>query len=238
MEPNLTLLRRGEVVLTVSRRQFLTISAALSVSYPLIKITASTNSQAGIYPVTAAILNDAYREEKLAAERYVVFSRKAAEENYPNIAYLFTAMAASEYIHARNYERILGTLGVTIKPPDFSISASDTKANLIAAAEGELKKIDSTYPDFLAELEPESHKQAIAACTYSWKSHQQHQAQIMEIKKYSRLFFGPVAKEIEEADFDFHVCRNCGSTVDEEPTSSCVICHTPPPTYRKIARPA
>ena len=92
--------------------------------------------------------------------------------------------------------------------------------------------------DFLAKLKPESHDQAIAACMYSWKSHKQHQAQITEIKKYSKLFFGPVAREIEESDFDFHVCQNCGSTMDEAPVSSCVICHKPPPTYKKISRPA
>jgi rubrerythrin len=225
-------------VIAISRRQFLAISATLSVSCPFIGVTASSNSGAGAYPITIAILKDAYSEEKRAAQRYVVFSGKAVEEQYPNIAYLFAAMAASEAIHARNYKRILGTLSVTLDEPEFSIPVSDTKANLIAAAEGELKKIDSTYPDFLAKLKPESHKQAIAACMYSWKSHKQHQAQIKEIKTYSRLFFGPVAKEIEEANFNFHVCQNCGSTMDEAPSSSCVICLQPPPTYRKIKRPA
>ena len=167
-----------------------------------------------------------------------MFSKKAVEEDYPNIAYLFTAMAASENIHARNYKRILNTLRVTIDVPEFSISASDTKANLVNAAEGELKKIDSTYPDFLAKLKPEAHARAIAACMYSWKSHMQHQAQIMEIKKYSKLFFGPVAQEIETAEFDFHVCQNCGSTMDQAPANSCEICGQPASTYRKIKRPA
>ena len=225
-------------MIAISRRQFLVVSAALSVSYPFIRVAASSNSDGGVYPITIAVLKEAYAEEKLAAERYVLFSGKAVDENYPNIAYLFTAMAASENIHARNYKRILSELSVTIDKPEFSISTLDTKANLIKAAEGELKKIDSTYPDFLAKLKPESHDQAIAACMYSWKSHKQHQAQITEIKKYSKLFFGPVAREIEESDFDFHVCQNCGSTMDEAPVSSCVICHKPPPTYKKISRPA
>lgn len=90
---------------TVSRRQFLIISATFSLSYPFFKAAASEDAKnlpdAGGYPITIAILKDAYAQEKLAAERYVVFSRKAAEEAYPNIAYLFTAMAASETIHAK-----------------------------------------------------------------------------------------------------------------------------------------
>ena len=151
-------------MIAISRRQFLVVSAALSVSYPFIRVAASSNSDGGVYPITIAILKEAYAEEKLAAERYVLFSGKAVDENYPNIAYLFTAMAASENIHARNYKRILSELSVTIDKPEFSISTLDTKANLIKAAEGELKKIDSTYPDFLAKLKPESHDQAIAAC--------------------------------------------------------------------------
>jgi hypothetical protein len=66
-------------VIAISRRQFLTISATLSVSYPLIGVAASSNSGAGAYPITIAILKDAYSEQKLAAQRYVVFSGKAVE---------------------------------------------------------------------------------------------------------------------------------------------------------------
>ena len=209
--------------------------------YPFFEVDASEKmgkpADASDYPVTVTILKDAYAQEKLAAERYVLFSRKAVEEKYPNIAYLFTAMASSEYIHARNYKRILLSLKASVEKPEFGIKPSDTKSNLIRAADGELTKIESTYPNFLSELRPESQEQAIAACTYSWKSHKQHQTQIMRIKKYSKLFFGPVAKEIEGSDFDFHVCQNCGSTVDEAPGSSCVICGQPPTSYRKIKRP-
>jgi hypothetical protein len=52
---------------------------------------------------------------------------------------------------------------------------------------------------------------------YSWKSHQQHEKKARQIMIYSGLFFGSVAGEIEGLSLDFHMCRICGSTIDEKP---------------------
>jgi rubrerythrin len=122
--------------------------------------------------------------------------------------------------------------------PELDFLILDTKANLIKATEGELKKIKKTYPGFLAELKKESHDQAVINCMYSWKSHQQHKRKITEIRKYSEYFFGHVAKKLEELKFDFHVCEICGSTIDEAPKSPCDICNHPNLHYRKVMRPA
>ena len=228
-------------MITISRRCFFVL-ASIPLIHPFLSVTTSESSDdkvdSSLFPITISVLKLAYVSEKTAAEKYVGYSQKAVEEQFPNIAYLFSAMAASEHIHAENYKRILHTLNASADKPASRIAPTDTKSNMINAADSELTKIKQTYPDFLAKLEPEEHEQAIASCTYSWKSHKQHQAQIMEIKKYSKLFFGPVAKEIEESDFDFHVCQNCGSTLDEAPGSAYVICGQPPSNYRKIARPA
>ena len=107
----------------------------------------------------------------------------------------------------------------------------------ICVFKGELEKIKQTYPDFLAKLKKESHEQAVINCTYSWKSHRQHKRKISEIEKYSKLFFGPVARKIEGMNFDFHVCEICGSTLDKAPKEPCVICNYPILHYRKVKRP-
>jgi rubrerythrin len=160
------------------------------------------------------------------------------EEKYPNIAYLFTALAVSEKIHAENYKRILTSFSAGLEAPEFDILILDTKANLIKASENELLKIQKTYPDFLSKLNQESYEEAVIDCMYSWKSHQQHLNQLNEIRKYSPLFFDSVAKKIEEMKLDFYVCEICGSTIGEEPKTPCEICNYPILHYKKVKRPA
>ena len=227
---------------TISRRQFLQISASLALSYPLSVVFASSednklgkNDQ---FPITIAVLKSAFRSEKFAYEHYVRYSRKAIEEKYPNIAYLFTAFAVSEKTHAENYKRILTSLSAGLEETEFDILISDTKANIINASKAELEKIRRTYPDFIDRLKTESHVQAVINCMYSWKSHQQHESKISEIQKYSEMFFDPVAKKIEGMKFDFHVCDICGSTLDEAPKTPCNICNYPILHYHKVIKPA
>ena len=227
---------------TISRRQFLYISASLSLSHPLSVVFASTEGikldKNDLFPITIAVLKSAFRSEKWACEHYVKYSRKAIEEKYPNIAYLFTAFAVSEKTHAENYKRLLASLNAGLEEPEFEILTSDTQANLITALKGELEKIRRIYPDFLAKLKKESHDQAVINCMYSWKSHRQHKRKISEILYYSKMFFGPVAKKIEGMKFDFHVCEICGSTIEEAPKTACDICNYPILHYHKVIRPA
>ena len=129
----------------------------------------------------------------------------------------------------------LGQKTVTIP---FTVTISDTRANLKTAATKELDKIKSFYPSLLQELETELCEEAIISCMYSWKSHQQHEEKARQIMHYSGLFFGSVAGEIEGLSLDFHVCRICGSTIDEKPYVSCAICNRSMSNYDRILRPA
>ncbi|MGD8990747.1 MAG: ferritin family protein [Desulfobacterales bacterium] len=226
----------------ISRRKFMVILSWLPLSYPFAVMAASsdkniqkTNSE---FPITKAVLKSAYEAEKMAYENYICFSQKAVEDAYPNIAYLFTAFATSEKIHADNYRRILASMSTGPEEPEFEVIILDTKKNLIKATEGELKKIREIYPDFIAQLKAESHDQAVMNCIYSWKSHQQHTRKINEIRKYSKYFFGHVAKKIEGLKLDFHICEICGSTIDEAPKTPCDICSKPHTHYSKVKRPA
>ena len=226
----------------LSRRHFLYRIASLPFLYPLSIATASSNAETPAknaqFPITVTVLKTAYEAERVASENYIRYSRKAIEEKYPNIAYLFTAFSFSEKIHAENYQRILSSMNAETTEPELDILILDTKANLIKATDSELKKIKKIYPGFLAKLKEESHDKAVINCMYSWKSHQQHKTKISEIRKYSEYFFGHVAEKIEGLKFDFHVCEICGSTIDEAPQSPCDICNHPNLHYRKVTRPA
>ncbi len=232
----------GLIMKKFSRRRFLSIFAFISISSPFSAAIASskgdTPETAGGFPITIAVLNRAYKEEKSASENYIRCSQKAVEEKYPNIAYLFTAFATSEKIHAENYKRILATLNTGLEEPVFDIQILDTRTNLINASEGELKKIRETYPDIIEKLKKESHDQAVINCMYSWKSHRQHRQKISEIRKYSEDLFELVAKRVEGMNLDFHVCEICGSTIDQAPKAPCDVCNYPALHYRKVNKPA
>jgi rubrerythrin len=223
----------------LSRRQFLYLSAVSPFTYELSALAAESegNKPASSYPRTTAVLQDAFMVETLASRNYIGYTSKALSETYPNIAYLFHAFSRSEQIHAGNYKRVFATLGYEAKTLDMEIDVRDTKANLQQAARNELKKITATYPDFIKELEAEACDEAIMYCMYSWKSHQQHEGKVREIMKYSGILFGRVSSKIEGLKLDFHVCRVCGSTLDEAPRTPCTICNRSMSNYFKVERP-
>jgi rubrerythrin len=226
----------------ISRRQFLyLVSSVLGASFPYSLAFASPGENSprkrAAYPITIAVLKAAYVAEMAAYTNYGEYCKKAVEQGYPNIAYLFRAFGVSEKRHADNYKRILESFGVVVEKPTFDVVVRDTKANLSKAAEKELIKIEKTYPDFLARLRNEAHDQAVINCMYSWKSHRQHEEKIAQIQRYSKFFFGSVARKIEGMKLDFHVCGICGSTLDEPPEIPCVICNYPISYYKRVVRP-
>jgi len=222
-----------------SRREILYLSASLPLVFPYRAFAINVEKKYPTigYPNTILVLKKAFKSEMIAHKHYVAFTKKALAEKYPNIAYLFHAFSFSEKIHADNYKRIISKFESDIKNNLLSIDVRDTKSNLLKAAAEELEKIERTYPEFLKKLETELCEEAIINCMYSWKSHCQHEEKVKTIQRYSGLFFGSVAREIEGIKFNFHVCEICGSTIDEEPNSPCHICNRSRSHYKKVDRP-
>ena len=225
-----------------SRRDILHLSILASIGLPLSRVFAANEKAAlsgkGDFPLTVAVLKEAFAAETMATRRYVVFAHKALEERYPNIAYMFIAISESEKIHGDNYRKILLPLGESPKELVSQIIVSDTRDNLQTAAKNELDKIDHTYPEYLKRLQVEANEPAVVNCMYSWKSHQQHVEEIKKIIKYSGEYFDQVAKKIEGGTPDYFVCNLCGSTISEPPEIACIICHYPMKYYRRIERPS
>jgi rubrerythrin len=225
-----------------SRREILLLSFFAPLWDPLSRAYAANGKEAfsekDNFPLTVAVLKEAFVAEMLATRHYIGYSRKALNENFPNIAYLFLAFSESEKIHADNYRKILLPLGKTPEEPTAQINVSDTKDNLRMSAKNELAKINLVYPEYLKRLQPEAHEPAVVNCMYSWKSHKQHEAEIHKIIKYSGLFFSEVAKKIEGMDPSYFVCHTCGSTLSEPPEMPCIICNHSMKHYRKIERPS
>jgi len=83
------------------------------------------------YPETISVLKEIYVGEIQPHLNYLAYAQKANSENYPNIAHLFTALATSESIHARNFRKLSSDLGVDVKgTPKPEVKVSSTKENL------------------------------------------------------------------------------------------------------------
>ncbi|HOO39205.1 MAG TPA: ferritin family protein [Deltaproteobacteria bacterium] len=225
----------------ITRRQLLYFSALVSLSYPVTNIkylaVAGEKPAPVRYPSTLNTLKKAYWAEIKASRHYDGYCQKALSEDYPNIAYIFSALSASEKIHADNYRTIIVSLDSSLEEHKIPVTVADTKTNLNTAAMNELEKINEFYPEIFEELSSESHDESVISCMYSWKSHQQHEELIQDIEKYSGVFFEPLAEEIENMDPNLYVCEICGSTLDEKPEIPCEICNHPLYHYKKLNRP-
>jgi rubrerythrin len=198
---------------------------------PFLRIAAATEQ----YPHSIAALKKGIAAETAAHHRYVAFGRHAGSEGYAGLAYLYTALATSELIHAQNYTRMLATLGELIaEPRNMPVKVGTAKENLIYAAERELNSIENTYPLLLQAVEDEGHIDVIAAVRYSWSSHKQHLDIIEKIRRWSPDFFETVARKIDEKTDRYFVCQVCGSTVTEIPADTCPVCGEDQRHYRLI----
>ena len=190
------------------------------------------------YPETIAALQYATQRELLAHQRYVKFAGKAKSEGYKGIAYLFSAFAVSEGIHARNFQRILTSLGASSDSTTPAVAMSDTKDNLIVAANDEIDTIDNLYPDTLKRLAPEGHTEAITFVHYALASEKQHREMIEKVQRYTESFFDKVVKAIDDVTSHYFVCQVCGSPLKKIPPDVCPICKSPSSSYEKIEPPA
>lgn len=220
--------------LPVRRRRRVLKSMALLACLP-----AFPNARAAAYPATIAAMQSARETETNVYYHYTEFGRRAQQEGYRGIAYLFTAFAASEQVHATNFGKILTRLNVELVPlPKPAVRVGGTRENLIRAAESEISSIETFYPKLLEQLKPEGHEEAITLVRYAWSSEQQHRDKVRQIQRWTATFFETVARTIDEKTGRYFVCQICGSTVNTVPANVCSVCKFPPAHYRGIEPPA
>lgn len=218
----------------VSRRRLLQTAAALG-ALPVWQVA----RPAPPYPATLAAMQAARETETTVYLQYNDYSRRATQEGYHGIAYLFTAFSASEQVHAANFGKILTRLGADLQPlPKPALRTTGTRDNLLRAAEGEMHSIDAFYPRLQAQIKPEGVEEAIAAVGYAWASEQQHRDRIKQILRWAPSFFETVARTIDQKTGRYYVCQVCGSTVNAIPAGTCPICKSASTNYRGIEPPA
>jgi rubrerythrin len=191
------------------------------------------------YPATVAAMRAAQQAEMGVYYRYTQYARKAQQEGYHGIAYLFVSFASAEMIHATNFGRILTRLNVEVAPiakPEFRVGS--TRENLLAAAATEAQSVDEYYPELLQRIQAEGFEDALNAVRFAWGTEKQHRDKIGQIQRWSPAFFEQVAKNIDKKTGQYFVCQICGNTLNTVPVDVCPVCKSAASHFRLIDPPA
>jgi len=143
--------------------------------------------------------------ESQARNRYSYFASQAKKEGYEQISAIFLETADNEKEHAKVFFKLLegGELEITGAFPAGVIG--DTKANLRAAADGEMFENTKMYPEFAATAEKEGFSDIAKTFEKISSVEKGHEKRYRTLLK--NLEDGKVFKKDEKV---FWKCRNCG----------------------------
>ncbi len=154
--------------------------------------------------MTEKNLQDAFAGESQAHMKYLIFAKRAEEENKPNIARLFRAISFAEQVHATGHFKALGEVAGTLE-------------NLQAAIDGENFEVEEMYPAYDAVAKLQAEKEAIRTIHYAIEAEKIHSAMYTEAKQ--------AAKENKDISAEtIHICPVCGYTVTGDAPDTCPVC--------------
>jgi rubrerythrin len=156
---------------------------------------------------------EAFVGEAKAYHRLLAFARKAEEEDYPQIAKLFRAIAAAEGVHAERHLRQLGEAIV-----------QSTEENLSSSFERESTVNQVYYPQFIREAEEEGDR--AAALIFS-------QARDVE-EGHAALYKRAMTAMLRDESHDYHVCEVCGYIAEREAPDRCPVCNARRERFRLV----
>jgi rubrerythrin len=160
---------------------------------------------------TASNVHVAFVEEAKAHQRLLMFAKKAEDEELPQIAHLFRAVATAEGIHSRRHFAMLESVG-------------DTQTNLEHAFQSETTVNGVHYPKMLQEAEEDSEETAALAFS---------QARDVE-ELHANLYKEALNHLIAQRTTEYHVCTVCGYIAEREPLENCPICGAAKTRFEKV----
>ena len=165
---------------------------------------------------TKANVFKAFVGEAKAYFRLLAYAEKADEEELPQIALLFRAIAEAERVHATRHMNLAKEMVV-----------KDTDTNLERSFQREKSISENTYPDFLREAEQEG--ESAAALAFS----QARDAEGFHAKLYERAIMRLIKNEVKA----YHVCQVCGYVTDKKAPRKCPVCGAPKEKFQRIGDP-
>lgn len=171
-----------------------------------------------MHEMTAINLKDAFGGESMAHMRYKIWSAKAEQEGYPNVARLFAAIAYAEQVHASNHFKVLKDSGGEFRVGSGGgFGLGTTVENLQGGIDGENFEVNEMYAAYLAVAREQGEKAAERSFHYAISAEKIHAAMYQE------------ARQAVESGRDFeigtiHICDCCGYTCSGELPDKCPIC--------------
>ena len=138
---------------------------------------------------TAENIHTAFIGEAKAYFRLLAYAQKAEEEQVPQIALLFRAIAEAEKVHATRHLNLVKNIVV-----------KDTDTNLEKSFQREKSISENEYPEFLKDAEEDG--EAAAALAFS----QARDAEAFHAKLYERAIYHVIKNEVKA----YHICQVCG----------------------------
>jgi rubrerythrin len=163
---------------------------------------------------TRANVYKAFIGEAKAYFRLVAYAEKADEENIPQIALLFRAIAEAERVHAT---RQLGLVK--------DLLVKDTDTNLENSFQREKTVSENIYPEFIKDAEDEDEPAAALAFSHARDAESYH------AKLYERAIMNLI-KDVVKA---YQVCQVCGYVTDKRIPKKCPVCGAPPEQFKTVA---
>ena len=164
-------------------------------------------------PKTRDNVYAAFIGEAKAYFRLLAYAEKADEEDVPQIALLFRAIAEAERVHATRHLNLARDIVV-----------KDTDTNLEESFQREKTVSENAYPAFLKDAEDEGEKAAALAFS------QARDAETFHAKLYERAIY-QVIKNVVKA---YEVCQVCGYVTDKKKPKKCPVCGAPQEQFKTI----
>lgn len=158
----------------------------------------------------------AFVGEAKAYFRLLAYADKAEEEEVPQIALLFRAIAEAERVHATRNLSLLKDMVV-----------KDTDSNLKTSFQREKSISENEYPEFMRDAEQEGEQ--AAALVFS----QARDAEAVHSKLYERAMYRVIKDEMKA----YHVCQVCGYVTDKGAPDKCPICGAAKDKFKAIDPP-
>jgi rubrerythrin len=168
--------------------------------------------------MTEQHLINAFGGESQAHMRYLHFANQADQDNFPNVARLFRAIAHAEYIHAGDHYRELRHLdGGFVANSMAAFGPGNTRKNLKLAIAGEEFEITEMYPVYMEVAKFQGEKGARKSFEWAYGTEKKH-----------KELFEKAQKAVESAaDVQLgrvQVCEVCGYTLEGEAPDKCPLC--------------
>lgn len=155
----------------------------------------------------------AFIGEAKAYFRLLAYADKADEEDAPQIALLFRAIAEAERVHATRHLNLVKELLV-----------KDTDTNLEKSFQREKSISENEYPDFAQTAEADGETAAALVFT------QARDAETFHAKLYERAIY----HMIKDKTTTYHVCQVCGYVADGKAPDKCPVCGAPKEKFKSV----